>query len=237
MSSPDPRAFDCEAVLFDLDGVLVDSTEAVERAWQGWASRNGLETRRVLEVAHGRRTADTIRAIAPHLAAEDEARSLEEREAEDTEGVYIVPGAADLLGSIPDGSWAIVTSGSRMIAASRLRHAELPIPDAFVCAEDIARGKPDPEGYLNAAELVGAEPSDCVVVEDAPAGIEAARAAGMRAIGVLTSHTAEDLAHADTLAPALRDIRLTNVSGDGKRPRLELRVEGRQSGGEGDEDV
>lgn len=228
MTREDAFSLECEAVLFDLDGVLVDSTEAVERAWKKWAGDNGITVELVMEVAHGRRTADTIRILAPHLSAEDEAKALERGEADDTEGVFIVPGAADLLGSIPAGRWAVVTSGSRMIATTRLKYTDLPIPRAFVCAEDIARGKPDPEGYLKAAELVGAEPSRCVVVEDAPAGIEAARAAGMRAIGVATTHPASELSGANVCLQALSDVSLAapDSSGDGSDP-LTLRIDTR----------
>lgn len=214
MSSRNSHKIECEAVLFDLDGVLVDSTRAVERAWKNWASRHGFDANRVLEAAHGRRTADTIRAVAPHLSAEDEARALEKREAEDTSGVFPVPGAAEFLAAIPAGRWAIVTSGSRMIATSRLRFVNLPVPDVFICAGDITRGKPDPGGYLKAAGLLGIEPENCVVVEDAPAGIEAARAAGMRAIGVASTHPASELSAANFCVEALNRLDLVLPDGE-----------------------
>jgi sugar-phosphatase len=175
----------CAALLFDLDGVLVDSAECVERTWRLWATRHGLDPARAIEVAHGRRTID---------------------------GVYQVPGARELLQSLPPNAWAIVTSGVRSVATLRLRHTELPNPPVLVCADDIQRGKPDPEGYLVAAQALGREPADCVVVEDAPAGLEAARAAGMRAIAIVGTFPATSLVIADAVAPRLDALRVTSLA-------------------------
>ncbi|MBV9453190.1 MAG: HAD-IA family hydrolase [Rubrobacter sp.] len=225
--------FGCEAILFDLDGVLVDSTRSVERVWQAWAEHHGLDAAKVVETAHGRRTTDTVRLFAPHLDAEVEAKKLEQAEIEDTGGLRKVDGAADLLGSLPSDSWAVVTSGTRSLATSRLRHTDLPIPQVLVGAEDIEKGKPDPECYLKGAQLLEAPAELCVVVEDTPAGIQAACSAGMAAVAVTTTHQASELSDADTLVRTLTDIQLEVriLAGSGK-PRLEL-VIGDQSGENG----
>ncbi|MEU4690730.1 HAD-IA family hydrolase [Actinoplanes sp. NPDC023714] len=172
------------AVLFDLDGVLVDSGATVERSWRRWAVRQGLNPSAVLAVCHGRPTAATIAVVAPHLDAAAEARRLESEQAADSAGVRACPGAADLVAEMPAGHWAVVTSGTRALAASRLRQASIPVPDVLITADDVRRGKPDPEGYRSAAGLLGFAPSGCVVVEDAHPGVTAARAAGCRVIGV-----------------------------------------------------
>src|SRR5690606_1782193 len=132
----------------------------------------------VIRVAHGRRTLETIRLVAPHLPAEEESARLAAHEALQTEGIYKIPGARELLSSI-SGPWGVVTSGPRPVATLRIRHTALPFPPVLVCADDVRAGKPEPEGYLTAASRLGVNPSDCIVVEDAPPGIEAARQAGM----------------------------------------------------------
>ncbi|BAL88436.1 putative haloacid dehalogenase-like hydrolase [Actinoplanes missouriensis 431] len=172
------------AVLFDLDGVLVDSGATVERSWRRWAVRQGLDPAAVLAVCHGRTTAATIAVVAGHLDAAAEARRIESEQAADSAEVRACPGAADLIAEMPAGRWAVVTSGSRALASSRLRQASIPVPDVLITSDDVRRGKPDAEGYRAAAGLLGVEPSDCVVIEDAHPGVTAALAAGCRVIGI-----------------------------------------------------
>ena len=191
------------AILFDLDGVLVDSTECVERSWRNWAARHGLDPDRVLEVAHGRRTMETIPLVAPHLVVADEVAFLEGAESHTTEGVYEVPGARGLLERLPVDAWAIVTSGVRSVATLRIRQTHLPMPRVLVCADEISRGKPDPEGYLTAAQRLGKLAAECVVIEDTPAGLEAARAAGMQSIGIAGTYPAPALTMADLVVSSL----------------------------------
>lgn len=188
---------ECSALLFDLDGVLVDSLAVIERHWRRWATSRGVDVSKVLEVAPGRPTVETIALVAPHLDAEREAAAQAAAEAPDTDGLVPIEGALDLVGSLPRRSWAVITSGIRITAETRLTHAGLPIPEVLVSADDVSRGKPDPEGYLTAARRLGTAPSECVVVEDTPAGLAAAKAAGMRAIGVAFQFEPEDLADAD----------------------------------------
>ena len=209
MTTASPAELTADAILFDLDGVLVDSTANVERHWRDWATSNALDAERDLAVVHGRRAIDTIREQAPHLDAELELAALVDEEARETDGITVMPGAAALVASIPAERWAIVTSGPHRVALARLRAAQLPAPGVFVTADRVTAGKPDPEGYLAAARALGFAPARCIVVEDAPAGVDAARRGGMRCIAVATTHTADEL-HAATVVA--RDPRSISVS-------------------------
>jgi sugar-phosphatase len=191
------------ALLFDLDGVLVDSGECVRRVCTSWAIARGLDPELVLRTGHGRRVQETIRAVAPHLDLDREVAELVGIEARTTDGVYPVPGAAALVASLPPGAWAVVTSGARTVATLRLRHVGLPIPRTLITADDVEQGKPHPEGYLAAARALGFAAETCVVVEDAPPGIEAARSAGMRSIGIAGTYPASALVGATVVLPSL----------------------------------
>lgn len=210
------------AMLFDLDGVLVDSTANVERHWRNWATRHGLDADALISVVHGRRAIDTIREQAPHLDADAELAAMIVSETEDTAGITALPGAKELLESLPADSWAIVTSGTHSIAHARLRVTGLPTPAVLITADQVSRGKPDPEGYLAAAHALRSMPADCVIVEDAPAGIEAARRGGIRCIALLTTHRFDAVASADAIARDTSGIRVR--SGDAPVPRLTISV-------------
>ena len=212
----------CAAVLFDLDGVLVDSAACVEKSWRDWATRHELDPDRVMEVAHGRRTIETVRLVAPHLNAAVEAAAIAAVESTTTEGVREVPGAREMLERIPLNAWAIVTSGTRAVATLRIRHARLPMPGVLIPADEIEHGKPHPEGYLTAAKRLGIDPAMCVVVEDTPPGLEAARAGGMRSIGVIGTYPASALARADYVVPRLDALRITSA---GCWPPLTIHME------------
>ena len=198
-------------LLFDLDGVLADSTASVEMHWRRWATRHALDADALLRIVHGRRALDTIREVTPQLDAETELAWLVAAEAGDTAGVVAAPGAAALLARLPADGWAVVTSGVRAVAVARLRASDLPVPPVLVAADEIARGKPDPEGYLAAAARLGWPAAACVVLEDAPAGIAAARAAGMRCIALTTTHAAADVAGADLVVPSLAALRVSQA--------------------------
>ena len=200
--------FQCSAILFDLDGVLVDSTRSVDRQWRNWAERKGVDGDKVIAIAHGVRTIEVIRYVAPHLDAEAEVREIESREADDHEGVNVMPGAADLVRTIPQGRWCVVTSGTRLLASARLQFGGLPVPEVLVTADDVVNGKPHPEPYLKGAKLLGVAPKDCLVIEDAPAGIQSARAGGMKVIGITSTYPASQLSAADAVIQRLSQIHI-----------------------------
>jgi sugar-phosphatase len=187
------KTYSCKAVLFDLDGVLVDSTASVEYAWNYWAERHGLDVKNILAIAHGRRSIETMRLIAPEIASEQEAEELNLIQAQDTSRDVAVPGAAALLAALPPQQWAIVTSGPPFLAKARLKAVGLPQPALLVTGEDVLHGKPYPDGYVKAAHQLGIAPEDCLVFEDAPSGIAAGLAAGIRVIAVATTYPLGEL--------------------------------------------
>jgi mannitol-1-/sugar-/sorbitol-6-phosphatase len=218
------KRFECSAVVFDLDGVLVDSTGYVEQQWRRWATSKGLPVEPFLRVCHGRRALETIRLAAPHLDAEAEVAAFAPEDGSDGQVLGPVEGAPRLLEMLPVGSWAVATSGTRAVATDRLQRAGLPIPGVLICAEDVLRGKPSPDVYLLAAAGLGVVPRDCLVIEDAPAGIEAARAAGMGVVAVTTTHPPGELA-ADACTASLAGVHLGRVSQTARGARsLELLV-------------
>jgi mannitol-1-/sugar-/sorbitol-6-phosphatase len=192
--------FSCDAILFDMDGTLIDSTLCVERIMGRWADKHGLDRDFVVEFSHGRRTIDCIRGVAPHLDAEEEAKAIDAEELVIKDGLVEVHGAQRLLSKLKPHQWAIVTSASKAMASFRLEYLGLPLPDVLISSDDVTKGKPDPEGYLKAASRLGVSPDRCVVVEDAPIGILAARRAGMNILGVTTTFAAEMLLGAPAVA-------------------------------------
>ena len=177
----------CLAILFDMDGVLIDSTHAVARVWRRWAAEHDFNPDYVATIAQGRPSITTIRELLPEADHEAENRIIEQREIDDLEGVVALPGARELLGTLPAERWALVTSSTRPLAQVRLQAARLLVPKFFITSNDISLGKPHPEPFLKAAAMLGVGPHDCVVIEDTPAGIQAARAAGARAIALRTT--------------------------------------------------
>jgi len=186
----------CRAVLFDLDGVLVDSTPAVARVWAGWAHEHGFDPGEVVKKAHGRPSFTTIRELLPNADHAAENREVERREIADVEGVVPLPGAMELLQALPLDRWAIVTSCTRALAAVRIGAAGLPKPKQMVTSTDVQHGKPDPEPYLKGAQILGVPAADCLVIEDAPAGIRAGKAAGARVLALRTTASDAELQQA-----------------------------------------
>lgn len=202
------QTLNCQAILFDLDGTLVESTFFIERLWQDWGTLHGIHPQRMSEVMHGRRAHEIIHIVAPHLSIHDEVYALETDEISRMDGMRTYAGARELLSSLPRQQWAIVTSGSMRVATARLQYAKLPRPDVFITAHDVKAGKPAPDAYLLAAERLHVSPAQCVVVEDAPNGILAGKAAGMKVIGIASSHSKEELTEADVVVGQLTDIKL-----------------------------
>ena len=212
----------CSAVLFDLDGVLVDSTPAVERVWRSWSQEHGLDPDYVMQWAHGRRSIETIRRVAPSMEAAKENLKVERREIEDLEGVRAIDGAAELLASIPPGHWTIVTSATRELAQARMGYVDLPLPKDAITAELVGLGRPHPEPYLKGAALLGFPPGECLVIEDTAAGITAGKAAGMQVIGLSTTYPAHELRDADVVVRSCADIRVEVHRGEEDRMKLQL---------------
>lgn len=203
----------CQAVLFDLDGTLVESTFFIERLWQDWGVQHGVTPQRMSEVMHGRPAVEIINIVAPHVSVHEAIHALETDEISRMDGMKTYAGAKELLNSLPPMQWAIVTSGSLRVASARLNYAKLPKPDVFITADDIKAGKPAPDAYLLAAKRLFINPANCVVVEDAPAGIQAGKSAGMKVVGIASSHPREELMQADVVVQRLADIKL-RVSGN-----------------------
>jgi len=181
----------CEGILFDLDGVLVDSTPAVARVWSWWAKQHGFDPEDTVRRAHGRPSISTIRELLPNVDHEAEDREVERREIEDVEGVVPLPGATELLQALPLARWAIVTSCTKKLAFVRIRAAGLPEPKFIVTSTDITKGKPDPEPYLKGAWALSFHTQACVVIEDAPAGIRSGKSAGAQVIALQTTENDE----------------------------------------------
>ena len=203
----------CRAVLFDLDGVLVDSEHVVVRTWKRWAARHRLDIPDLVRRAHGRRSIETVREVAPELDAIAEARWLEGIESSDAEGLAPLPGAEELFRAIPPDCRAVVTSGGRGLATFRLTSVGFPSPAVLISADDVQRGKPAPDGYLLAAEQLGVPPAECIVIEDTPPGIAAGRAAGATVLAVATTFPIAELDRAHVVVSSLTAV-TTTTRGD-----------------------
>jgi sugar-phosphatase len=203
--------FHCSAILFDLDGVLIDSTASIARRWAKWAERQGLDPANVLEVIHGRRSVEVIQLVAPHLDVIAETIRIEQSVTDDADPA--IPGAVELLRSLPEKAWCVVTSGTKSLAIARMKVAGLPLPKILVGADDVTKGKPDPEPYLKGAELLGFSAAECIVIEDALAGIRAAHAGKMDVIAMATTYTVDELKEADAVVKGLQQIRVTEAQG------------------------
>jgi mannitol-1-/sugar-/sorbitol-6-phosphatase len=208
----------CRAFLFDMDGVLVDSTPAVARVWTAWANRFGLDPAEVVRQAHGRPSIATIRELLPSADHHAENQAIEKAEIEDIEDVVALPGTIQLLSALPADRFAVVTSATGALAIVRLRAAGFAIPKHLVTSDDIQRGKPNPEPYLRGARILGLSPTDCVVIEDAPAGIQSGKAAGSRVIALRTTAPDSALrdAGADWIVTDCSAISLQHIDLDGE---------------------
>jgi mannitol-1-/sugar-/sorbitol-6-phosphatase len=214
----------CSALLFDMDGVLIDSTPAVARVWHRWAVEHGFDPDTVVHMAHGRPSRTTLRELLPNADIAREDREVERREMEDLDGVVLLPGARELLNALPPERWTIATSCTRPLAEVRLRAAGLPIPTTMITSSDVKIGKPDPEPYLKAAAKLGFAASECIVVEDAPVGVRAGKAAGARVIAFLTTMIRRDLeeAGADWIVQNCAEIAVSGINNDDADGALHL---------------
>jgi sugar-phosphatase len=212
----------CDGIIFDLDGVLVDSSFVIRKHWWNWAKKHGIDPEESLHATLGLTTADGIRLIAPDLDAEMEAKEIDDAEAKDTEGVVAYGGVTELIETIPTGWWGVATSGTKDTAMARIGAAGLKVPDVLISADDVVRGKPEPEPYLLAAEKMGLQPDRCLVVEDSSGGIRAGLAAGMRVIGVASTHTSDELEMADTIVKTIKEINVSVNQGEDTTYRMKI---------------
>ena len=181
------------ALLFDMDGVLVSSIGSVLRSWRQWAREYGLPNADELEIPHGVRAIDIMKGLKPEVDPVEGLRRIEDIEIADADDIEVLKGVKPLLEALPAEHWAIVTSATRRLLLGRLEAAGLPVPERIISADVVERGKPDPEPYRRGAELLGAKPTECLVFEDAPSGVQAGVAAGCQVLGVLGTHSAEEL--------------------------------------------
>ena len=202
-----------KGLLFDMDGVLISSIGSVERCWRRWAKIYDVPGADTYNVPHGMRAIDIVKMLRPDIDAEEGLRVIEDMEVEDTGDLRVLPGVKKLLEGLPPERWAIVTSCTRRLLLGRLAAAGLPVPSRIISGDMVERGKPDPEPYRRGAALLGFDPEDCVVVEDAPSGVGAGLAAGCRVLGVLGTHSAEELRRADWVAESLDKVTVVEEEG------------------------
>lgn len=217
MASPtvaSPIEIRCQGILFDMDGILISSLEAVERCWLQWAALHGVDRDLTLCTLHGRRAIETVAILRPDLDPQTELEFMEDLECSDTEGLRVLPGVVGLLRALPADRWTVVTSATARLARVRLSAAELPVPERMVTAELVRNGKPHPEPFLAGAEQLGFRPEDCVVFEDSVSGAQAGRAAGCTVVATTFSHEAASLAAAHYVIADITGIRVqTNPDG------------------------
>ncbi len=204
-----------QAVLFDLDGTLIDSTAAVLRAWQRWAAERGL-TEPPRQIPHGVPARQVLATVVAPDEVEAAFERLEALEIQEVDGISVLPGALRALRAVPPDRMAIVTSGTPPLAMARIAATGVPAPPLVITPDDVPLGKPDPAPYRLAAERLGVEASRCLVVEDAPAGLDSGVSAGCRTLALTTSHPAQDLIahHPDAVADSLADVTFVVVNGD-----------------------
>lgn len=199
----------CDAILFDFDGVIIDSEPVYERHWREWANEHNASYEHIISIHHGIPAVRTISIVAPHVDAAYEADQFQYRCIEDLEGLAAYGGIAHVLNGLPANRWAIATSSYRQMVKNQLSYLTLPQPQVLVTVEDVKHGKPSPEPYLKAAEALDVDPASCIVIEDSPAGIDAGRAAGAFVIGVASTKPASALANANWIVDRFADLKIT----------------------------
>ena len=203
-----------KGLLFDMDGVLVSSLGSVERSWQTWAERHGLDVTETIKTAHGMRAIETVRTLKPDADHAAELRIIEDLEVEDTDGLQVLEGVFAILQSVPEKYWTIVTSATERLARSRLAVAGIPVPERIITAEMVAEGKPHPEPYIKGAKILGLAPGDCIVIEDSPSGSMSGHAAGCKVLATTFSHRVDQLPAADWIVESLGKVTVTVLPGD-----------------------
>ena len=210
-----------DAIIFDMDGVIVDTRAIVEKVWFEWAVENKISWEDVKNNIHGKRTVEIIRQFTPELNEESTVKIIEDRQAEDIDNICVGKGARKCLNTIKGCKWAIVTSNTRTAALNKLENVQFNVPEVLITGDDVKNGKPSPDGYLMAASRLGVKPEKCIVVEDSPAGVKAGKDADMYVAAVKTTHREDFLQNADVIVTSLYDLRISCLAcSDGKKIRL-----------------
>ena len=206
---------DVAGLLFDNDGVIVSSIASVNRCWRRWAAHYGVPVAADFEIEHGTRAVDMMKKLVPGIDVAEGLKLIEDMEIEDVADLKVLPGVRELLGSLPEDKWAIVSSATWRLLVERLKIAKLPVPERIISGDRVVNGKPHPEPYLRGAALIHAKPEDCIVIEDAPSGVEAGKAAGCRVLGVLGTHTEQELRAAGVawVAASLEHVKAEAIEG------------------------
>jgi sugar-phosphatase len=210
--SSSPVAIPCQGVLFDMDGILISSLDAVERSWTKWAELRGFDPVMARRIAHGRRAVDTLATMCPECDCDVELKLIEDIEVADNEGLTVLPGVCELLATLPADRWTVVTSATDRLARVRLAAGKISAPQQLITADRVSRGKPHPDPFLAGAAFLGIAPKDCVVFEDSAAGAIAGRAAGCTVVATTFSHSAESLEAAHYLVKDLTGVRAETTS-------------------------
>jgi mannitol-1-/sugar-/sorbitol-6-phosphatase len=203
-----------KGLLFDMDGVLISSLGSVERSWQTWAERHGLDVTQTIKTAHGMRAIETVRTLMPHADHEAELKVIEDLEVGDNDGLEVLEGVTSILQLLPEKYWTIVTSATERLARSRLAFAGVPVPKRIITADLVSHGKPHPEPYLKGAKILGLAPADCIVIEDSSSGARAGHAAGCKVLATTFSHSIAQLTAADWIVESLARVKIAILPGD-----------------------
>jgi len=210
-----PVQIPCQAVLFDMDGILISSVASVERSWTKWALMRGIDPETAIRAAHGCRAIETVALLRPDLDSTAELKLIEEIELADGQGLGVLPGVLPLLAALPPNRWTVVTSATERLARLRMTLSGIPVPQHIIHADSVTEGKPTPAPFLAGAKLLGFAPEDCVVFEDSSSGVIAGRAAGCTVVATPFSHSIASLSAANYLVKDLTGVAVTVLPGDG----------------------
>ncbi len=215
------KTFECDAIIFDMDGTLIDTNECIEYVWKKWGEKYNVE---IKEVLHGITALESVKILAPHLATKEMAQELEDMVLQEADKIKLIPGSKELILKLPKDSWTIATSATIEIVNTDFDVVGLPVPDQLITAEKVKNSKPHPEPFIKAAELLGTTPDKCIVFEDSLSGIEGAHKSGATVIGITTTHPKEKLKLAECTINDFSKVSL-KINKTGKKRNLILIID------------